>query len=389
MLKYCALYSLCVSVSLAANFVTGQGARLVIGQSTFTAQEAGASDTIFGGVGGLAYFGGKLYITGTNRLGLTPLNHRVLILDVTGFPQPLDEIPAFSGRCPVCVGQAEVVLGQPDFTGTDYHLSQDGLRLPTAVATNGTVLAVADTSNNRVLLWNSIPTTNGKPADVVLGQSSFDSVKAVTVDSKSLRAPQGVWIQDGRLFVADTQNHRVLIWNSIPTQNEQPADVVVGQANMNVAVEPDLTLATIEAKADTLLNPVSVTSDGVRLYVSDLGHNRVLIWNSIPTTNGRPADVVIGQKDFTGSIANDVETLCDPLTDSQGNVQTNPDTGDTLYPARCGRTLNFPRYALSDGTRLFLADGGNDRVLVYNQIPTQNAPTPHARNMYPSWLTVE
>ncbi len=378
MLKYCALYSLCVSVSLAANFVTGQGARLVIGQSTFTAQEAGATDSILGGVGGLAYFGGKLFITGTNRLGLTPLNHRVLIMDVSGFPKPLDEIPAFSGRCPVCVGQASVVLGQPDFTSVDYNLTRDGLRLPTAVATDGTVLAVADTSNNRVLLWNTIPTTNGAPADVVLGQSSFDSVKAVAVDAKSLRAPQGVWIQDGRLFVADTQNHRVLIWNSIPTQNEQPADVVVGQANLNVAVEPDLTLATVEARADTLLNPVSVTSDGVRLYVSDLGHNRVLIWNSIPTTNGKAADVVIGQKDFTGSLANDVQNLCDPLLDANGDPKTDATTGDTLYPARCGRTLDFPRYALSDGTRLFLADGGNDRVLVYNQIPTQSAPAPDA-----------
>jgi LysM repeat protein len=39
----------------------------------------------------------------------------------------------------------------------------------------------------------------------------------------------------------------------------------------------------------------------------------------------------------------------------------------------CGKTLSFPRYALSDGQRLFIADGGNDRVLVFNRIPTQNA----------------
>ena len=105
------------------------------------------------------------------------------------------------------------------------------------------------------------------------------------VDNKSLRGPQGVWIQNGKLFVADTQNHRVLIWNSIPTQNRQPADVVLGQANFNVAVQPDLTKATSDAHANTLLNPVSVSSDGTRLYVADLGNNRVLIWNSIPTTN--------------------------------------------------------------------------------------------------------
>src|ERR1700676_2578792 len=36
----------------------------------------------------------------------------------------------------------------------------------------------------------------------------------------------------------------------------------------------------------------------------------------------------------------------------------------------------FPRYALSDGTRLYVADGGNDRVLVYNHIPTSNGAAP-------------
>ena len=52
--------------------------------------------------------------------------------------------------------------------------------------------------------------------------------------------------------------------------------------------------------------------------------------------------------------------------------------GNATYPSICGRTLSFPRYALSDGTRLFIADGGNDRVLVFNTIPTQNAPEPDA-----------
>ena len=38
--------------------------------------------------------------------------------------------------------------------------------------------------------------------------------------------------------------------------------------------------------------------------------------------------------------------------------------------------MDFPRFALSDGTRLYVADAGNDRVLVYNTIPTQNAQQP-------------
>jgi len=32
--------------------------------------------------------------------------------------------------------------------------------------------------------------------------------------------------------------------------------------------------------------------------------------------------------------------------------------------------MSLPRYVVSDGTRLFVADGGNDRVMVYNSIPT-------------------
>ncbi len=41
-------------------------------------------------------------------------------------------------------------------------------------------------------------------------------------------------------------------------------------------------------------------------------------------------------------------------------------------PSRCEASLNFPRFALSDGTRLFVADSGNDRVLVYDEVPTEN-----------------
>ena len=158
-----------------------------------------------------------------------------------------------------------------------------------------------------------------------------------------------------------------MIWNSIPTQNNQPADVVLGQPNFTTASQINQVNLSLPTSASLMLSPTSVTSDGTRLYVADLGYNRVLIWNSIPTSNQKPADVEIGQKDMTTSISNDSTDLCPSNgTDSNGNA---------TYPARCGKTLSFPRYALSDGTgtRLFIADGGNDRVLVYNSIPTQNA----------------
>jgi hypothetical protein len=381
-MKFVSLFLLTTAASLCAEFTTGQAARLVIGQTHFTREEYGASEYLLGGVSGLAYGNNTLIVADSNRVGSIPINHRVLIYrDIQGqLPEPTDEL-FYTQKCPVCVGRANVVLGQPDLNKPDHKTlngnpapivppTSQNLRVPTGVATDGQRLVVADTDNNRVLVWNSIPGSNNQPADVVIGQSSFTSnslpggTGAYVPNAQSLRGPQGVWIQGGRLFVADTQNHRVLIYNSIPTQNGAAADVVLGQPDFQTFVEPDLTQARVEAKPTNLLNPVSVTSDGTRLYVADLGHNRVLVWNTIPTANQQPADFALGQLDVNSAFANDVTRMCAPLRqDEQGN---------NVYPSRCNATMDFPRFALSDGRRLFVADGGNDRVLVWNSIPTNS-----------------
>lgn len=354
------------------NFTTGQAARLVMGQTTFTAQEPGASATLLGAVGGIALANDTLFVADANRLGATPVNERVLLFNniSKSLPGPSDELPVSSARCQVCVGVANVVLGQPDFEQTERKApAANTLRAPGGVATDGNVLAIADTDNNRVLIWLSIPQVNQQPADVVVGQPDF--TKAVANDGgqytptrTGLRGPQGVWIQGGRLFVADTANNRVLIWNSIPRQNHQPADLVLGTPDFTTFIQPDLLKAELQPRANTLLTPSSVTSDGVRLYVSDLGHNRVLIWNSIPTANQQPADIVIGQPDMESGVPNNVRKVCDRLGDDDGS--------DPTYPDRCAASVEFPRFALSDGRYLFVADGGNDRILVFNSIPTTN-----------------
>jgi len=401
-MKHLAVLLLAANGAFAGEFTTGQAARALIGQPHFTAQlpaqpdpmpsDFTAPELILGAASGLTFANDTLFVADSNRVGASPIYNRILIYNsVSSFlPAPTAEVPQgvspdhLEGtRCPLCRGQASVVLGQDDFTGTDWHLSQNGMRLPTALATDGVHLAVADTDNNRVLIWNSIPAANNAPADVVVGQPDFKTntpnsgTGDVRVPSpRSLRGPQGVWIQSGKLFVADDMNHRVLIWNSIPAANFKEADVVLGQPNFSSAIEPDLTKKTIDAQPNTLLNPVSVSSDGVHLFVADLGHNRVLIWNSIPTQNQAPADVVIGQPDMTTAIANYTGAggVCPTLKDSTGATIKDTSGNDT-YPDLCGATMNFPRFALSDGTRLFVADGGNDRVLIFNQIPAQNGAT--------------
>jgi len=386
-MKCISLFLLSSAALFAQNYVTGQAARLVIGQATFTAQDTNSSDIVLGGVSGLAYAGDTLFVADSNPVGAFPSNHRVLLFENLSaqLPSPTAELQ-YNRKCPVCLGQANVVLGQPDFVTTTLNLAATphSLRGAAAVASDGVHLVVADTDHNRVLIWNHIPTTNDANADVVVGQKDFVSagLPGNEPNAQSMRGPQAVWIQNGKLFVADTQNNRVLIFNHIPVTNGVAADVVLGAPNFTTFVNPDLTQQTSTATASNMLDPTSVTSDGVRLYVSDIGYNRVLIWNSIPSSNGAPADIVVGQPDMVSSISNNAYTGT-AATDSADSTDkevpvlckvsngTDP-YGNPTYPNGCEATLNFPRFALSAAGRLFIADGGNDRVLVFQQVPTTN-----------------
>jgi uncharacterized protein (TIGR03437 family) len=367
------------SVCVAQTYTNGQAARLVIGQSTFTEADVGAQDILIGAAAGVAVGGGNLYVADANRFTSDPSNNRVLIIPtnhpqypVSVFPSPTDDLtkapfsPSPNGfNCLVCVGRTNVILGQPDANNSGVNLNQTGFRNPVGIATDGTHLIVADSDNNRVMIWNTIPTKAfNQPADVVIGQPDFTHNSTSNPPSAtSLRGPQGVWILNGKLFIADTADNRVLVYNSIPTKNGQAADLVIGQSGFTVAIPTAQT--TPHPTQSTLYSPVSVSTDGTHLFVADLGNNRVLIWNKIPTSNGSPADLVIGQPDFVSFFDDNSTALCASNgTDANSNK---------TYPFLCEKTLAFPRFVISDGTRLYIADGGNDRVLIYNTIPTSNA----------------
>jgi hypothetical protein len=75
-------------------------------------------------------------------------------------------------------------------------------------------LAIADTANNRVLLWDVVTSDPG-PADYVLAQPTLEANgenrwSAVTHDS--LCWPYGVWLHGDRIAVADSGNNRVMLW---------------------------------------------------------------------------------------------------------------------------------------------------------------------------------
>ena len=89
------------------------------------------------------------------------------------------------------------------------------------------ILYISDLSNNRILGYYNYPfLQSGAPADFVIGQTDFTSSTSGTTDS-TLNLPMGIAVDSaGNLWVADKNNHRVLVFNS-PTTTDFKADYVL------------------------------------------------------------------------------------------------------------------------------------------------------------------
>ena len=95
---------------------------------------------------------------------------------------------------------------------------------PNGLASNGTNLLMFDRFNNRVLIWNTAPTSWSRLPALVLGQANFTNNDPGT-GKNNLNWPGNVSIRaNGTFAVTDTENDRILIWSTFPTANGQAAD---------------------------------------------------------------------------------------------------------------------------------------------------------------------
>lgn len=171
---------------------------------------------------------------------------------------------------------------------------------PRGVFVSDNMLVVSDTGQNRVFIWKHIPTKEFEDPDVILGQEGITDCGRNAnhkVTSSTLHYPSGIWTNGKILIVADAWNHRVLIWHSIPIQNAQPADVVLGQADFE-SNTPNLKGQASSPKANSLNWPYGVFSDGKRLWIADTGNRRILYYENIPKQNFEKATGIIGKAGF-------------------------------------------------------------------------------------------
>lgn len=251
---------------------TDTPANHVLGQPTHDAVEPNAGGeadaATFYWPFGIAVVDGRFHVADTG-------NRRVLVWR-EGIPEP--------GRpADVVLGQPGPRDRQENRGG---EVAPDSFRWPHAFAGTGTGgLLVADAGNHRVLRWDTHPDRD-RPADAVLGQPDFTTGTEFPYVSQEgrLRFPYGVTSVPGGLAVADTANNRVLVYEGPGALTGEPVHDALPSA---VLAQPTYS-ANGENRwervaADTLCWPYGVhwhrspTGQDL-LAVADSGNNRIVLW---------------------------------------------------------------------------------------------------------------
>jgi sugar lactone lactonase YvrE len=188
----------------------------------------------------------------------------------------------------LCYGQASTlgngasaikVLGQPDYTSKDYgFIGRPISGLPTRICFSGNTLWAFDFNFARIARFDNAATKgNGATADGILGVLDFSNIGTAVTQTGFGHGIYGGGLSvdnTGRLFVADYDNNRIMIYNAAASKpNGAPADVVLGQS--------DFTSNISGCNKSRLFSPRGVASDGANnLYVADFWNSRVLVFNS-------------------------------------------------------------------------------------------------------------
>lgn len=265
---------------------------------------------------------GKVFVSDTN-------NHRVL---------RFESMTALQNGA-----AAEFVFGQADFVSATPAADRPGLNGPTGLALDSRGhLWVADSGNNRIVLYENAATRSTAFLDTLLGQPDEHATSAGTADNR-LSNPVGLDCDSqDNLWVVDRNNQRVLLFLD-PFTTDGTADKVLGESGF--------TNVSGGSSAASVNFPYDVAAFGDFLWISDTGNNRILRFDSVSTKmNGADADSVLGQTDF-------------------GIGFTNPGTTATALFQPHGLHVD-PR------GRLFVADTSNHRVLHFRAAASKGLGAP-------------
>lgn len=344
-----------VSVFTTQGAANGDSAVNFLGQDDGVSEDyscAPVDDRFCGLIGGLAYdsVNDFLYVSDT-------YNWRVLQFDVDGITD---------GKSP------DHVLGQPDFVTREYNqASEANINDPRAIDidTTNNRLYVSDAGwngANRVLIYDITAVADGEAATGVLGQEDFvsylrnrsDGDSSLHAGANTLSGPYGVVLNktNGKLFVADSFNNRVVTYGAAPYTNGEDAIDVLGQLSF---MGTGSNSQSVNPNGYDFPSVTEVDTVNHRLFVADYQNERVLVYNlnSDNELTDKTPDNVLGQTNFTST-----DFGACPWVGGTPN-QHSLCFGEGIFGG-----LSYD--AVND--RLFVTDGASSRIMIFDTEEIEN-----------------
>lgn len=307
-------------------------------------------------------------------VAVDPTTQKVFVSDGT-----LNRVLRFSSADSLTNGAAaEAVLGQTDFSSWEPGCAAGRMNSPTAMCCDlQGRLWVSDTGNHRVLRFDQAATlASGAAAHGVLGQVDFSSAVPNT-SASTLSIPVGLAADAlGNLYVADFGNHRVLRFNAAATlANGGSASAVLGHLSMSDGSDTATGPASINTPIGLAITSNPVFPTRPYLWVADSFSNRVLLFTDAPhIASGSPATRVLGQ---TGLADND---HVDGAAGTLVPYSIASDSNGRLWVACFNRVLRFDNAVAK-------ANGADaDGVLGQSSFNTTDGGTAPANLNYPLWI---
>ena len=226
-------------------FTNGEAVSLVIGYPSF---DKGVYPTT---AGSLAAPYGLAFDKSGNLWAVDYYNNRIL-----------EYVPPFKNQM-----NASLVIGQSDLTSNSDGTTANRLNLPSAIAFDEKGnLWVTDSLNNRVLEF-SYPFSIDQSATLVIGQENF-TTNFLGVTDNSMNTPYGIiFDKSGNLWVTDGNNARVLEYMQ-PFSNGMNASLVLGQtdfAEMHTGTSANMLSEPYDVKVDNSGNLWIADTDNNRV----------------------------------------------------------------------------------------------------------------------------
>lgn len=152
----------------------------------------------------------------------------------------------------------------------------------------------------------------------------------------------------GNLYVIDNGNNRVLGFKSTSLTTGHIADLVIGQQDMQSTLPTNSTFVT----GLTSPSGLAVDSKG-NVYISDAGNNRIMRFPAPFNQTSTPLqpDLVIGQKTFSSG--------------NSPNLGLGANCAAGSLALSANNLIFFAGLAIDPSGNLWIADAGNNRVLMY------------------------